>query len=498
MKKLVPALPFVLIAVLFSGCKMEPTGYKPRQGFLHPGVLHTQDDLDTLRKLIDRWEGIVRTENPDGSVTETIDMSRRVIPAAPPADPAAASNPATASGQDVNTNESVVEPERWAAWRELKSANRRGYAEHRAYQSWISMRDDGNSNYSYAVKGPYVHLARDGVYGGNKTNIETDIRAAYQNALMWMLNGDKRHAAKSFEILDGYSRTARDLSDGGTGDYRLMAGLQGTVFVCAAELLKYGKDTVNHESAGFTERQFVNIENSMRNLWIAAMERFYANPGNTHGNVGLINTAAYIGMAIFLNDEEMYIKALNQWLNGADNGTLANYIHPVSGQTQETKRDQGHAVLGIMKLGLVNEIAYKQGDDVYAFEDSKLWKASEFTARYNTGDNNFTHTPREFDPRSTWYYFDPDWDDVSAHLSENVYGDLIGVGAPGASGRGSAKPAFELVYNHYHRRKGMDMPWTEGYLTLNGEGYDTADSPPAYASFLIAGPDVFRELGLED
>ncbi|MDR2021494.1 MAG: alginate lyase family protein [Treponema sp.] len=497
MKKLVLALTgFLVTGILLAGCKMSPTGYTAREGFLHPGVLHTQEDLETLRALIDRWDGITRVTNPDGTVTVTTDLASAVVPSTPQADPAATANPATASGQDFNLNESVVEPERWAAWRELKAANRRGYAEYRAYTSWNSLKADGNAAHTYAVKGPYVYLARDGTYGGNKTNIETDFRAAYLNALMWMLTGDKRHAMKSFEIMDGYARTARGILDGGTGDYRLMTGLQGSVFACAAELIRYGKDTVNHEDSGLTDRQFVNIENSMRNVWIPCMDRFYGNSPDTQGNVGLCVTSAYLGMAIFLDDEEMYIKALNFWLNGFDNGNLANYVHPVSGQNQETKRDQGHAVLGLMKLGVVCEMFYKQGDNVYSAFDNSLWKGSEFSARYNMGDNNFTNTPREFDPYSEWYYFDALWDDVSGHNPEVIYGDLINSFEPGTGSRGSTKPAFEILYNHYHRRQGMPMPWTEAYLPRDGEGYDTADSPPAYASFLVAGPDVFRELGL--
>ncbi|MDR1277858.1 MAG: alginate lyase family protein [Treponema sp.] len=497
MKKIIPAL-LLPALILFSGCKMSPTGYTPRNGFLHPGVLHTQEDMEALRKLIDRWEGIIEwTDNDgDGVYTAVTDISQAVTPATPPADPAAELNPATASGQDFNTNESVVEPEKWAAWRELKAGNRRGYAEYRARSSWNSLRANSSAQHTYTLKGPYVYLARDGVYGSNKTNIETDFQAAYLNALMWMLTGDKRHAMKSFEILDAYSQTARGLKDGGTGDYRLMTGLQGAVFACAAELLKHGKDTVNHKSSGLTARQFVNIENSMRNVWIESMERFYAITPNTQGNVGLIVTSAYMGMAIFLDDQEMYNKSLNFWLGGFDNGNLANYVHPVTGQTQETKRDQGHAVLGIMKLGMVCEMAYKQGDDVYTAFDSSLWKGSEFTARYNTGDNNWTHTPMEFDPYSAWYYFDPNWDDVSGHNPENIYGNLIGVGSPGSGSRGSGKPAFETVYNHYHRRRGFSMPWTESYLTRDGEQYDGSDSPPAYGSFLIAGPDLIRELGI--
>lgn len=63
-----------------------------------------------------------------------------------------------------------------------------------AYGSWMILKAHPCSQFDYELRGPYKVISRDGEYAYTKGNMERDFSAAYQNSLMWMLTGDKRHA----------------------------------------------------------------------------------------------------------------------------------------------------------------------------------------------------------------------------------------------------------------------------------------------------------------
>jgi hypothetical protein len=196
---------------------------------------------------------------------------------------------------------------------------------------------------------------------------------------------------------------------------------------------------------------------------------------------------AYMAIAIYLDDQMLFKKAVEAFVFGENNGSLKRNIHHISGQNQETGRDQPHAMMAVAKLALGCEIAYKQGYDAYEMYDHVLLKASEFGARYNLGDNNFqSYVPRPSDPYGSYYYFDRTWELSTWGATE--------ISSSGRGG-GSVFP-YETAYNHYVRREGIEMPWTEAILPLAGEGWNGEDSAPGYSSFLVAAAGLVRELGL--
>jgi hypothetical protein len=471
--------PLIAAVLVCAACQMEPSGnvrYRSAE-FAHPGVLHTQDEFAALGKLIEKWDG--------GSIPQAPNQPE---PARP--------------NINIYDNQEELPFARSVEYRDGKRANRKVYAEHRAYKSWQWLKADSLSQSSYGMGGPFEYVGRDGTYSGTKGSVEKDFAAAYQNALMWILTGDRAHAAKSFEILDAYGNKLKGILG---GDYRLMAGLQGMTLAAGLELLRYAKD-INGNDSGFIPEQFAAIDNMLRTVWIPALERFYAYPAHTEGNVGLCVTGAYMGLSIYLNDRAMYQKALHQYLEGADDGSLRYYLDPISGQTLESDRDQPHAMLGFMLTGYIAETAWKQGDDVYSAYDNVLFKATEFITRYNSGDNNIVYGyPIKFASDNPQYWFNPEGVDVASLYPGNPY-----VGNPekgfwgshshglSTSGRGDNRPTWEFIYNHYANRKGMYMPWTESYLYLDGETAHSTDKIPLAGSFLYSGVEVARILGLYD
>ena len=64
------------------------------------------------------------------------------------------------------------------------------------------------------------------------------------------------------------------------------------------------------------------------------------------------------------------------------NGQLRHFIWE-NGQQQETSRDQGHAGMGVGVLACIAEMAWHQGDDLYNVFDNRLLLGVEWYNRYN-------------------------------------------------------------------------------------------------------------------
>lgn len=320
-----------------------------------------------------------------------------------------------------------------------------------AYGSFVLLRDHFCSKNNYVLNGPFRVISRDGEYRRTKTLMERDFSAAYQNTLMWVLTDDEAHAIKALNILLSYADTLTTISD--TNDAPLLVGLEGWKIVYAAEMLRY---TYSKMSTS----QFNHISAMLHNVFQPVMERFYGQPPYTNGNWGAIVTKAYMALAVFFDNRLMYDKAVNFYLHACDNGTIEHYIDGITGQIQESGRDQGHCELGIGAMATVCEMAWKQGDDLYAALGNRLLKGYEYVSKYNLGND----VPFK------------QWTDITGK-----YCDWTVISE---KSRGRYMPVFEIVYNHYVRRRGLQMPFTLQVLSqIRPEGYDR--DQPAFGSLLF-------------
>lgn len=121
------------------------------------------------------------------------------------------------------------------------------------YPAFINMSGDPLASASYVMKGPMTFATRNATGSSpGKTEISSDAVAAVLNALMYVvllsftlhrllrisrfyITGNETHAAKSTEILVGWSNTLQLLN--GT-DAQLTAGLYGPQFANAAEIIR--------------------------------------------------------------------------------------------------------------------------------------------------------------------------------------------------------------------------------------------------------------------
>ena len=308
---------------------------------------------------------------------------------------------------------------------------------------------------SYIIQGPFTTIARfnpDMTPHPTKTKSEEDHKAAYLNALMWNITKNEAHAQKSIEILNAYAGTLREI-DMSDNDAPLCAALQGFLLANAAELMR-------HTYPSVSDTDVKSWENMFRNVFIPVLRNFFAKSPYANGNWGTAAIKAFMAFGIFLDDESFYNEAVTFFYEGHDNGSLTNYIME-SGQCQESGRDQNHTMLGIGHLAEACEIAYNQGNEtLWSASENRLMKGYEYTAKYNLGYD----VP-----------FEP-FTDVTGVRWNNISDD----------DRGKFRPVFEIAYNHYVTRKGLEMPYTQQVISrISPEGDAMWCDHPGYGTLLF-------------
>jgi hypothetical protein len=317
--------------------------------FRHPGILHTQEDLDRMRKMV-------------------------------------------LSG---------AEP--WAS-------------------GFQKLKGHSQSSADWKVLGPFESAVRGPSYSRHRTELDLDANAAYQNALMWCITRDEAHARKTTEILDGWAGQLKTL-DG--RDVELMAGFDGFKLASAAELLRY-------TWTGWKPEKVAAFTAMLTNVFLPRVKNFatFAN-GNWDGAC----MKCVMAIAVFSDDPAQFERVVDYFYRGKGNGCLTHYVVNDAGQCQESGRDQAHTQLGLGQLAEVCQIAWNQGIDLYAAESNRLLKGFEYTAKYNLGQEV------AFQPHL----------DATGHYKASVISSLQ---------RGYLRPIYEMVWNHYHVRRGIAAPYS--------------------------------------
>jgi len=354
------------------------------------------------------------------------------------------------------------------------------------YSTWNNLLSSPEAQVGWAGPRAVATIIRGGT-GDNISLLYRDVAAAYQNALIYKISGDKAHGDKAVQILNAWASINTAVS--GNADRYLAAGLDGYQFANAGELMR-----------GYPGFDFEKFKNYMLNVFFYPMnERFLI--GNAWGaphndacatnyrvNWDICNMNAMLGISILADHKTGFDEALNYLKSGDGTGNITRavpYLHPdyptvganIVGQWEESGRDQGHAVGGMSLYGLFCEIAWNQGVDIYSYDNYRFRKGAEYVARYNLGDSvagqwkydnlPYTSYSRMMGSTCTWY-------------TEPVLG---------AATRGKLGASWELIYNHYARRlnqgdkvKGLlemlqqQQGWSRSWPTLNIHA-DTYDTP---------------------
>jgi hypothetical protein len=316
---------------------------------------------------------------------------------------------------------------------------------------------DRRASFDYKMNGPYEYVSRTGANSDNPTpslhkkEFEDDCLAAYYNALQWNITGDKRYAIKSIEILNGYSSLLKGVIN---RDKELMAPLCGFLITNAAEIIRYA-------GAGWKEADIAAFEKLVRTVFYPVVANFatFAN-----GNWDAACIKGMMAFGVFLNDKAMFDKAVNYYCKGEGNGSIIHYVINEAGQCQESGRDQGHTQFGLGCLAEACEVAYSQGVDLYGAEDNRLLKGFEYTAKYNMG----------FDvPFQEWL-------DRTGQYHHTVIA---------SQDRGRFRGVYEIVWNHYQKRKGLNPFYTRMVADkIRPEGAPWTADHPGYGTLLFSLP----------
>jgi hypothetical protein len=305
------------------------------------------------------------------------------------------------------------------------------------------------SQANWRVRGPFRVVVREPRNDKHNTEMVLDGNAAYQNALMWCLTGNEAHARKAVEILNDWGHTLEEIQG---KDVQLAAGLNGFKFVNAAELMRH---TYPHWKAD----DVAQFERMLRRVIYEPIKDF-APFANGNWDAACIKTIMAIG--VFCGDRAMFQRGVEYFREGKGNGRLTHYVINATGQCQESGRDQQHTQLGLGLLAEACEIAWQQGVDLYGTADNRLLAGFEYTARYNLG----YEVPFAAHTDTTGKY-------VHKAVSDE--------------GRGRLRPVFEMVWNHYANRRGVDAPYTrEAVESIRPEGAAFAGDHPGFGTVLFS------------
>jgi autotransporter-associated beta strand protein len=304
--------------------------------------------------------------------------------------------------------------------------------------SWDILVANSHSSLTRAYTNPVPSIVYRGFDGTNPENYASlfrDVASAYATALRWKISGDDAYAEKSIAIMNAWSASLTTIS--GTSDKFLAAGIYGYQFANAAEIMR----TYN----GWVPADFDRFKNMMLNVFYPMNKSFLethngACISNYYANWDLANMSSMISIGVLCDRRDIYNEAVDYFKNGAGNGSIKNmvpYLHGELGQFQESGRDQGHAMLCVALSGSFCEMAWNQGEDLYGYDDNRLLKAYEYIAKYNLG----------YEVPFTTY--------------KNCTGVIQTVVSPDA--RGNVRPVWEIVYNHYVKRKGLMAPYISLY-----------------------------------
>ncbi len=307
------------------------------------------------------------------------------------------------------------------------------------------------SRADWKLRGPFASVVRDPHESRHIAELALDSNAAYQNALLWAVTGEEAHARKAVAILNAWSATLREI----TGKDRILgASLCGFKLVNAAEVLRYTE-------AGWRRDDVQRFERMLRTVFYPVLQDF-APFANGNWDTGCLATLLAIG--VFGDDREIFDRAVAYYHHGKGNGRLTHYVVTAAGQCQESGRDQQHTQLGLGHLAEACEIAWNQGLDLYGADDNRLLKGFEYTAQYNLGRD----VP-----------FVPFTDTTGKYKAKAI----------SAEGRGHLRPIYEMVYNHYERRRGVPAPFVrQAAEKLRPEGAAFGVDHPGFGTLLFTRP----------
>jgi hypothetical protein len=265
---------------------------------------------------------------------------------------------------------------------------------------------------------------------------QADSAAAYSQALLWYITGNKAYAENAISIMNGWANT---LTGGHTyANGPIQAGWCASLWPRAAEIIRYSYP-------GWSEADIGKFQNMLRTQYLPSI----IHGDCENGNKELAMCEALINVGVFIDDRATFDLGLKMW-----RGRTPAYIYLksdgpkpveppgcgpaiwgnkgftpefVDGLLQETARDTHHAWLAFSSMADAAETARQQGVDLYAEQGKRMMAALEFQAQYLPPNN----TPA---PENLSFAMNPTW---------------------------------EIAFNHFHNRMGFALPKMAAVIPRN-------------------------------
>lgn len=281
--------------------------------------------------------------------------------------------------------------------------------------------------------------------GNSRQKASVDAHAAYLNAIRWVVSGDEAHARCAIRICNAWSATVNQVPRA-KQDQGLL-GIPIGEFALAAEVLRA---CPLWEKADFERFQKMMVDY----LYPVSRDFLRTHDGTRVDycwtNWDACNMVALAAIGVLCDRGDIYREAVDYFKHGAGNGSIRNavpYLHrmedgSVLGQWQESGRDQEHAQLGVGFLASFCQIAWNQGDDLFAYDNNRLLAGAEYVARHN-----------QMRPVPFTYY-------NNSQGLNNRWPSINGLG------RLADRPVWEMIYNHYEVLKGIPAPYSKRMAEL--------------------------------
>lgn len=286
------------------------------------------------------------------------------------------------------------------------------------------------------------------------TDETRDAQAAYGQALLWIITGDRDYAATSIRILDAWSA---NLTQGHVGENaRLQASWAGSVFTCAAEILA-------HTDAGWSSQGQQAFKTMLKTQFQPIIEKLFYGEGWLRdiwaSNWRATGIEALYYIAIHTDDLALAARSLQFWkdhlvaqiyleTDGPVPRLLPNWSRQpteeefkvawgrpwrfIDGLNIETCRDFAHTAYGLASTINVAETALMHGIDLYQDTETQAEQRLTKAMELHCGYENIALMP---------------------DLSTQYSGFKL-----------SAQWTFEIAYTHYAVRLGRHLPQTRAFI----------------------------------
>jgi hypothetical protein len=310
------------------------------------------------------------------------------------------------------------------------------------------------------------------VRGGDGENFRTmveDLERAYQFAVHWKVSGDTAYADRAVLFLNAWSSTMKALN--GNADRFLAAGIYGYQWANAAEIMR--------SYSGWQPEDLARFQKLMLEVFYPLSHSFLINHNGSNitnywANWDLCAICCVLAVGVLCDRSDIYNEALTYYKSGRGNGAAAHnvyFLHPgYLGQWQETARDHGHSTLGMALTGLLCEMAWNQGEDLYGYANNRFLAGAEYVAKSNLQDANGEFYTLPF----------------SAYANRQGF-----FTEASTSGRANYRPCWEVIYNHYVNRKGLSAPYVTAFAAqLRPERAEWGGDQPSFGTLTFSRDPV--------